>query len=88
MTDSTVHNLGDIQDVSATLETESVPETLICNVHPGVIQKINFGVGRGEARELDSVWGSGGTVSHPSGGVWGRSPFMKIAWLSKAYRLA
>ena len=39
MTDSTAHNLGLIQDVCAELETESVPDSLNCNVHPMVFQR-------------------------------------------------
>ena len=37
MTDSTAHNLGIIQDFCAECETESVPDTLICNAHPMMI---------------------------------------------------
>ena len=33
-TDSTAYNLGVIHDVCAELEMESVPDSLICNVHP------------------------------------------------------
>ena len=39
MTDSTAYNLGLIQDVCAELETESVPDSLNCNVHPMVFQR-------------------------------------------------
>ena len=33
-TDRTAYNLGVIHDVCAELEMESVPDSLICNVHP------------------------------------------------------
>lgn len=39
MTDSTAYNLGLIQDDCAELETESVPDSLICNVHPMMFQR-------------------------------------------------
>ena len=34
ITDSTEHNLGVIESVCAELETESVPDSLVCHVHP------------------------------------------------------
>ena len=34
MTDSTAHNIGVIEEVCEKLECESVPASLICNVHP------------------------------------------------------
>ena len=34
MTDSTSHNLGVIEEVCAELQTDSVPDSLVCHVHP------------------------------------------------------
>ena len=34
MTDSTAHNIGVIQDVCDELETDSIPDSLICHIHP------------------------------------------------------
>ena len=34
MTNSTAHNLGVIKNVCAQLETEIVPDSWVCNVHP------------------------------------------------------
>ena len=34
MTDSTAHNIGVIQDVRDELETDSIPDSLICHIHP------------------------------------------------------
>ena len=34
MTDSTSHNLGVVEMVATDLETDEVPKTLLCNVHP------------------------------------------------------
>ena len=39
MKDSTAHNLGLIKDVCAEPETERVPDSLICNVHPMMFQR-------------------------------------------------
>ena len=33
MTDSTSHNLGLIEEVCAELQTDSVPDSLVCHVH-------------------------------------------------------
>ena len=33
MTDSTSHNLGVIEDVCAELQTEKIPDSVVCNVH-------------------------------------------------------
>ena len=34
MTDSTSHNLGVIELVAKELESDEIPQTLLCNVHP------------------------------------------------------
>ena len=34
MTDSTAHNIDVIQDVCDELETDSIPDSLICHIHP------------------------------------------------------
>ena len=34
MTDSTSHNLGVIEEVCAELQSDSVPDSLVCHVHP------------------------------------------------------
>ena len=34
MTDSTSHNLGVIEQVCEDLDSESVPQSLVCNIHP------------------------------------------------------
>ena len=34
MTDSTAHNIGVVQDVCDELETDSIPDSLFCHIHP------------------------------------------------------
>ena len=46
MTDSMSHNLGVIEEVCAELEAESVPDSLLCHVHPmAVWQEIHDAFG-------------------------------------------
>ena len=40
ITDSTTLDLGGIKDICAELKTESVPDFLICNVHPMFQRKV------------------------------------------------
>ena len=46
MNDSTSHNLGVIEDVCAELQTDSVPDSLVCHVHPMMIFQ----------RKIKAVW--------------------------------
>ena len=46
MTDSTSHNLGVIEEVCAELQTDSVPDSLDCHVHPMMMFQ----------RKIKAVW--------------------------------
>ena len=46
MTDSTSHNLGVIEEVCAELQTDSVPDSLVCHVHPMMMFQ----------RKIKAVW--------------------------------
>ena len=60
MTDSTAHNLGVIEEVCRELNTETVPDSLVCNVHPtmmfqrkikDVFQEIHDSIGTNAIKE-------------------------------------